>query len=172
MTFMELAEQRYSVRHYKDQPVEEEKIQKILQAGNLAPSAFNYQPQKIYVLRSEEAKEKLRSVTRMLYDAPIAFVVCYDENVSWKNTVTTFGQDYDGGEMDNCVTGTYMMMEATELGLGTCWVRGFNTDAIHDALGLPENIKVSFIMDCGYESETSTRHNAKKKSVEETTEYL
>lgn len=172
MNLKELAERRYSVRHYRNQPVEEEKIRKILEAGNLAPSAFNYQPQRVYVLQSEEAKAKVRSVTRMMYDAPMAFLVCYDTALSWKNTRETFGEDYDGGEMDNCVTGAYMMLAATELGLGTCWVRGFDTAALHKALGLPNHIKISFLLDCGYESENSRRHNSVKKDISETTEYL
>jgi len=64
MDFLELARKRYSVRNYSDRPVEEEKLLKILEAGRLAPTAVNYQPQKIFVLKSAEAIEKLRSVTR------------------------------------------------------------------------------------------------------------
>lgn len=64
MSFIELAKERYSVRKYKDQQIEQEKLDLILEAGNVAPTAVNYQPQKIYVLQSNEALTKAKSVSR------------------------------------------------------------------------------------------------------------
>ena len=75
MTFQELAKARYSVRSFRNDPIEEEKMDLILQAGRVAPTACNNQPQKIYVAKSEAARKKLASVCRCTFDAPVILVV-------------------------------------------------------------------------------------------------
>lgn len=172
MSFMDLCRERYSVRKFDPRPVEEEKLEQILEAGRIAPTACNYQPQRVYVVKSEEARAKLSSVTRMTYGAPLVLLVCYDANESWKNTPQTFGEDYDGGEMDACIVGTQMMYMATELGLGTLWARGFNATQIHDVMGLPENIRVSFLLDVGYPAEGSVNRHTSRKSLNKTASEL
>ena len=77
MTFLELAKARYSVRSFKDQPIENEKLNLILEAGRIAPTACNNQPQKIYVVKSADARAKLASVCRCTFDAPVILAVCY-----------------------------------------------------------------------------------------------
>ena len=67
MTFMELARNRFSERHFDSQPVEEEKLQRILEAGRISPTACNYQPQRIYVIRSKAAMEKAKATRASLY---------------------------------------------------------------------------------------------------------
>lgn len=170
MNFLDLCKQRYSVRQFDSRPVEEEKLEQILEAGRIAPTAANKQPQKIYVLQSEEARAKLASVTRMTYGAPVVLLVCYDKNVSWKSTPKTYGEDYDGGEMDACIVGTQMMYMATELGPGTLWARGFSTKQVHKLFGLPENIVVSYFLDVGYPAENNVNRHTTRKALEETTE--
>ena len=149
-----------------------EKLAQILEAGRVAPTAANKQPQRVYVLKSEAALAKLRGVTRMTYGAPVVLLVCYDKNESWKSTPETFGEDYDGGEMDACIVGTQMMNMATELGLGTLWARGFNATRIHDTFDLPENIVVSFLLDVGYPSEKSENRHVPRKALSETVTEL
>lgn len=166
MDFLELCKNRYSVRRYSEREVEQDKIDKILEAAKLAPTACNFQPQRIYVLKSEMAKEKLSSITRMSYGAPVVLLVCYDETISWKNTPETFGEYYEGGEMDATIAGTQMMNMATELGLGTLWSRGFDSKKVHDAFDLPANIRVSFILDVGYPAENSTNPHTKRNDVD------
>ena len=68
--FLEMAEQRYSVRKYSDRPIEKEKMDKVLRAGQVAPTAVNMQPQRVFVLQSPEALEKARNVTRFTFGAP------------------------------------------------------------------------------------------------------
>ena len=85
MTFLELSEERYSVRSYSDRPIEQEKINKILRAAQLAPTAVNYQPQKIYILKSQQAIQKIRSICSSAYDAPVVLLVCIDETLVWKH---------------------------------------------------------------------------------------
>ena len=75
MTFQELTRERYSVRSFLDAPIEEEKLNLILEAGRVAPTACNFQPQKIYVAKSVEAREKLASVCRCTFGAPVILVV-------------------------------------------------------------------------------------------------
>ena len=86
MNFLELAEERYSVRSYSNKPIEEEKMKRILKAAQLAPTAVNYQPQKIYILKSQEALTKIRSLTNATYNAPIVFLICSDVTKTWKSS--------------------------------------------------------------------------------------
>ncbi|MBQ7797184.1 MAG: nitroreductase family protein [Lachnospiraceae bacterium] len=74
MSFFDLVKERYSVRNFADRPVEEEKLYQILEAGRLAPTAMNEQPQRIFVLKSPEALAKVRKVTRMTYNAPVCML--------------------------------------------------------------------------------------------------
>lgn len=173
MNFYELSKVRYSVRHYSDQVVEDDKIAQILETGRIAPTAANLQPQKIYVLKSKEAMEKAKSATRMMYDAPMAFLICYDDTISWKGTA--FGDpDYDGGEADCAIVASMMMMQATELGLGTLYVRGYCAKTVSEVFDLPENIHPVCFLLVGYPSETSkpiARHFLRKE-LSETVEFL
>lgn len=85
MTFEELSTARYTQRSYDSKPVEDEKIQKILQAGRVAPTAKNNQPQKVYVIQSPAAMEKLCTLTPCHYNAQLAMIICYDKNQEWRN---------------------------------------------------------------------------------------
>ncbi len=166
MDFLDLAHKRYSVRNYSDRPVEDEKLQKILEAGRLAPTAVNFQPQKIFVLKSEESISKLRSVTRMAYNAPMAMLTCYDKNISWK--AHRFGDDYDGGPMDADIVTTMMMLQATELGLGTLWVRGYCTQKLMEVFLMPENIVPVCILLLGYAAEGEPKAHTSRKPLDDT----
>ena len=152
MTFQELAQARYSVRAYKDTPIEEEKLKLILEAGRIAPTACNNQPQKIYVAKSEEARKKLASVSRRTFDAPVILVVCYDRDRNWKNPLMP---GYESGETDAAIVCTHMMLQAAELGIGSCWVGMFNAQQVSEALGLPENVTVSALLPMGYAAENA-----------------
>jgi len=147
MTFLELARMRYSVRSFSDHPIEDEKLRKILEAGHVAPTGCNYQPQKIYIAKSAEAREKLASVCRCTFGAPMILVVCYDRTRDWKNKLQP---GYESGETDAAIVCTHMMLEATELGIGSCWIGYFNADQVAQILELPENVTVSALLLLGY----------------------
>ena len=83
MDFFELAQSRYSVRSFSDREIEPEKMEKILKAGQIAPTALNFQPQKIYILKSGDAIEKIRFLTKYAYNAPVVLLVCEDEELAW-----------------------------------------------------------------------------------------
>ena len=152
MTFQELSHARYSVRSFMDMPIEKETLDLILEAGRVAPTACNYQPQKIYVAKSEEARKKLASVCRCTFGAPVILVVCYDRNLDWKNKLQP---GYESGETDAAIVCTHMMLQAFELGVGSCWVGYFNATEVAEALGLPENITVSALLPMGYPTENA-----------------
>ena len=152
MTFFELAKSRYSVRNFQNTPVEEEKLNLILEAGRIAPTACNNQPQKIYVAKSKESREKLASVCPCTFDAPVILVVCYDHTRNWKSKLMP---GYESGETDAAIVCTHMMLQAADLGIGSCWVGYFNAQAISDALGLPEQVTVSALLPIGYAAENA-----------------
>ena len=133
MNFLDLAKSRYSVRSYSDADVEQEKLDKIVEAAMLAPTACNNQPQRIYLLHSADALAKIRSLTPCTYDAPAVFMICSDSSRSWHSP---FDSGYESGEMDASIVCTHMMLEAQELGLGSCWVLLFRSGA-HSLCLLP-----------------------------------
>ena len=150
MTFQELAHARYSVRAFQNKPIADAHLQLILEAGRVSPTACNNQPQKIYVAKSEESRKKLASVCRCTFDAPVILVVCYDRNRDWKNKLMP---GYESGETDAAIVCTHMMLQAFELGIGSCWVGYFNANAVSGVLGLPENLTVSALLPMGYPAE-------------------
>lgn len=157
MDFLELATSRYSVRDFSSKPVEEWKIEKILQTAKVAPTAVNYQPQKLYVVKSPEAVAKLAAI-RPLFGAPLAVIVCYDVNRSWKNSRD---EGHDSGEVDAAIVCTHMMLQAWELGIGSCWMGAFSPAAVSEAFGIPANEHPVAILPLGYPADgckPSERH--------------
>lgn len=171
MEFLELAKNRYSERSFdKSRPIEEEKLSKILEAGRAAPTACNFQPQKVYVIKSEDALWKAAKLTHT-YNAPIVLLICYDTNAVWKNSRE---EGYNSGEQDASSVLTSMMYEAEDLGIHSLWIRGFNSKLVAEAFELPENIKPAMMLAIGYptpESQPSPRH-ADRKSLEDTVEEM
>ena len=170
--FFELAERRFSVRSYTDAPVEQDKLDMILEAGRIAPTANNQQPQRVYVLKSKEALKKLDSITPMRYGAPIVFLFTYDKNKSWASAPG--GDPYDAGGMDVCIICTHMMLEAENLGLGTLWVRYFNADQVKKTFDLPDNEVVMCMLCLGHKApgaKPSGSHSC-NKPLSETVTYL
>lgn len=166
MNFLELTKARYSVRKYADKPVEPEKLEKILAAGATAPTAKNQQPQHIYVLESKEAIETIRGITRCAFNAPVVLLVCGDKEQAWTNPFN----DRNSAEMDCSIVTTQMMLQAQELGLGTCWVCWFDTAATKQAFNIPETQEVFALLPLGYpaeESKPSAMHDSRKE-LEET----
>lgn len=143
--FLTLAAERYSVRHFTDSLVPQSDIDKILEAGRLAPTAVNSQPQHIYVIRTPEAIAALNTVSPCVYGAPQAFLYCYDSR-----NVCARGADDNYGDIDVTIVLTHMMLEAANLGLGTCPVGYFDPVKIADVLSLPSHIHPVLLMPFGY----------------------
>ncbi len=153
MDFLELARQRYSERRFAPQPVEQEKLDRILEAGRIVPTAHNNQPQRIYVLQSAQALETLKSVTPFHYNAPLALLVCYDEQTVWYSERETLCANYHTGEQDASIAATTMMYEAEALGVHSLWVRGFDSRAVMQAYQLPQAHRPVMILLLGYPGE-------------------
>ena len=171
MDFEALARARFSVRDYKDTPIEEEKLQKILEAGRIAPTAKNSQAHRVYVLQSEEALEKIRAITRCAFNAPVVLLVAYDENEEWVNPLEG---GHRSGQQDASIVATHMMLQAWELGIGSCWVNFFPNSRVEESFGLPKNIKSVLLLPIGYPAEgaePSPRHS-QSRPVEELVKFL
>lgn len=152
MDFLKLAKDRYSVRSFKPDMITDDELCAILEAGRVAPTARNFQPQKIFVAKSEESRKKLASVCRFTFDAPVVLVIGYDKERSWKNKLM---QGHDIGETDAAIVTTHMMLMAASIGIGSCYVGYFSSDEVKKALGLPESVVVTALLPLGYPSESS-----------------
>ena len=171
MTFLELAKKRFSVRKFTDQPVEKEKLDKVLEAGNIAPTAKNLQPQRIYVLQSEEALKKAYALTPCCYGAKTVLLFTYDIDEEWTNPLEDM---IHSGDQDVSIVATHIMLEAEEQGLGTCWVNYFPNTKAAEVFGLPGNEVAVLMMPIGYAAADAapTANHTAKKPVEKTVRYL
>ncbi|KRU28236.1 nitroreductase [Clostridium sporogenes] len=169
MNFIDLAKERYSVRNFDTKKIEQEKLDLILKAGQLAPTAVNYQPQRILVIESTEALEKLKTCTIYHFNAPMALLICADKNEAWKRS-------YDGKrhtDIDGSIVATHMMLQAAELGLGTTWVGHFDPSAIRNAFSIPTNLEPICLLPVGYPSKDAkpNPNHQKRKDISQTVFY-
>lgn len=170
MEFLELAAKRYSCKKYSARPVEQEVLQRILEAGRLAPTAKNLQEQRIYVIRSAEGLAKVDACTPCRYGAPVVLAVAF-------NTETVFtypGGKHSSGAEDAAIVATHMMLAAAAEGVGSCWLNFFDPEAVAEKLGLPANEEVVMLLDLGYPAEGAgpLANHSSRKPLEETVAYL
>ena len=157
--FEAVIRKRTATRKFKDQPVEIEKINKILEAGRLAPTAKNLQPQKVYVATSLEALEKIDQVSPCRYGAPAVLIVCSDKSIAWEK------DGYSTYEMDACIVATHMMLEATNVGVDNIWIEMFDKQELKRLFNLEESIEPICLLPLGYQSDDykgNPLHNVRK----------
>lgn len=147
MEFKTLIGSRYSVRKLSDKPVEKEKLAKILEAGRIAPTAGNRQPQRIVVVQSKEALTKMQECTPCHFNAPIVLLVCFDKTVEKDNHV---GKTGGFGRVDASIVLTHMMLSAADLGLGTTWVGLFKPEPLIRHFHIPKQYEIVSLMPLGY----------------------
>ena len=171
MEFTSLIRERFSVRDYADKPIEEEKLQAILEAGRIAPTAANKQPQRVYVIRSSKGLEKIRSITRCAFNAPAVLLFTYDEEEQWKSPLEP---GFTSGHQDVSIVATHMMLAAWDLGIGSCWVNFFPNSETVKAFGLPETEKAVLLLPIGYPAEGAkpAPMHSKKKDMDQLVKYL
>ena len=99
------------------------------------------------MLKSSDALQKIRSITKSTYNAPLVLLICTDERLSWKSP---FVEGYDSGEMDATIVGTHMMLEAHSLGLGSVWVLLYDPALVKSAFDLPDHIHPICLLAIGY----------------------
>lgn len=167
MDFEEVIKERFSTRSFKNDEVSDELINKILIAGNLAPTAKNNQPQKIYVVKSSEGLAKIDRASPCRYNAPICLIVASDKNIAWSK------DGYSTYEMDACIVATHMMLEATNLGLNSIWIELFDKNILRKEFSLEENIEPICLIPLGYKTEDykPSMNHSKRKDLSEIVEY-
>ena len=148
MDFLKLCADRYSLRSFADTPIPDEVLNQILEAGRLAPTAMNFQPQRVFVIRSAEALEKMRTVKKC-YGANTVLMVCGDTEVACNRPKV----DHCMAEMDCTIATTQMMLAATALGVGSCWICAFDNAAVAEAFALPAHVKPFILLALGYPAE-------------------
>ena len=170
MEFKEVIKNRFSCKKYGSRRVEADKLNAILEARRLAPTAKNLQEQRIYVLQSEEALAKIDKATPCRYGAPTVLVVAYDRI----NVFTYPGGKKDSGAEDATIVATHMILAAADAGVDSCWLNNFDPDSLAKDLGLPENEEILMLMDLGYAAEGSgpLPNHGKRKPLQETVSYL
>lgn len=162
MDVFEAISKRRSIRKYKDTPVDDEKIEMILEAGRIAPSAANRQEWKFIVVKNKETREKLAVAAndqKFVAEAPVIIVACATES----ERVMPCGQY--AYTVDISIAVSFMILEATEQGLGTCWLGAYDEEKVRNVLQIPERIRVPAMFTLGYADEEP--HQRPRKHLSE-----
>ena len=149
MSFMDLAKARYSCRSFSDKVVEKDKLDRILEAGHIAPTAKNNQPHRIYVLQSDDAIKKISELSPSIYGAKTVFIFAYNTEEEWQNPNDS---SIHSGVEDVSIVATHMMLEAKDLGIDSCWVNLFDNRKVEKEFNLAQNEKTVLLMPIGYAS--------------------
>lgn len=170
MSFLELAERRFSSRSFDTKhQVEQEKLDRMLKAAQLAPTGRNAQPIKILVIRSAEALEKARECTPCIYDAPTVILILYDKQHPESHLEEN---DVDVGLVDATIVAAYLMNEAEEQGLGSCYVELFFGDRTKKLFNVSEGWEPACFLPIGYSTAGPGPRHFARKPLAELVEYL
>jgi len=161
MEFTELIRRRYSVRAYKPDPVEEDKLQQVLEAARLAPTAANRQPFQIIVIHTAGRGAELRRIysREWFVQAPLVICICGIPAQAW---IRRDGKNYD--DVDVAIAMDHLVLAATDLGLGTCWIAAFDPAAAREVLRLPDGVEPMAFTPLGYPADQPGRKERKSLS--------
>ena len=157
MNFNTLIQNRYSCRAFSASPVEQEKIERILEAGRIAPTAVNKQPVHVWAVTAQDMLEAIKGVTRSNYGAPLLLIVGCRPADAWVRRY----DDKNGAEVDASIVATYLMLAAENEGLATLWVGSFDPALLSGLLPGTEGYELVAIINVGYpapESAPSDKH--------------
>lgn len=162
MNFLELSMQRCSARSYEQKFVEEAKVQQLLNAAWVAPTAANRQPQKVLVLNNSQALEKV-SKSANCHGAPLVMVVLADKEIAW---VRPFDKK-SMVDVDATIVADHIIMQAEDLGLSSCWITFFNPNILKEEFAIPDNLEPVTIISLGYSNieKDSERHIRTRKPL-------
>jgi len=162
MEFRELIERRYSARAYRPDPVPEEKLQQVLEAARLAPTAANRQAFRILVIRTRGREEELKRVypRDWFVQPPLVLAVC---GLPAENWVRKDGRNYV--DVDAAIVMDHLILAATDQGLGTCWIGAFDPQAAREVFGLPAEAEPIALTPLGYAADEAKPK--KRKTLEE-----
>jgi nitroreductase len=167
MEFFDVINKRQSIRSYKSNRIEKEKLDKILEAARIAPTAKNLQAFKIFVIDAKNNKEKIKKIyTRDWFaDAPLLILVCSNPGKNW---VRNDGKNYS--DVDAAIVMDHIILAATDLGLGTCWVGAFDKNAVIELLGLDAELEPIAFTPLGYTEISNIV--VPRKSIDDLVEYI
>jgi len=162
MKFRELIEARYSVRAYKPDPVEDEKLQQVLEAARLAPTAVNRQPFQLIVIHTKGREEELNRIygRDWFVHPPLVICICGVPALAWSRMD---GMNYYA--VDVTIAMDHLILAATELGLGTCWIGAFDPAAAREVLGLPAEAEPIAFTPLGYPADEPRDKKRKELSA-------
>lgn len=159
MNIYEIIEKRRSVRVYKDEPIPEESLKRILEAGRLAPSAHNSQEYKFIIIKDTKRKRELAkaaSTQRFIAQAPVIIAaVSLNPEYLLSSGVPSYGLDL-GVALD------HMTLAAVEEKLGTCWIGSFSQEDVQRILNIPDKCKVAVFLTLGYPDDAPSPKSRKK----------
>ena len=166
MQFSELIRKRYSVRSYKPDPVPDDKLQQVLEAACLAPTAGNRQPFQFIVIRTEGREAELRRIydKPWFVQAPVVICACGILAQGW---VSKEGKNYC--DVDVAIAMDHLILAATDLGLGTCWIGALDPTAAREVLGLPDEVEPVAFTPVGYPDDQP--RPKKRKPLDELLRY-
>lgn len=158
MTVFEAIQKRYSCRAYQDREIEKEKLDKLLEAARLAPSARNTQDWRFVVVTEQKVKKQAAAATNRpeVFEKAGAIIV----GCSNSDHVMVCGQAI--GPIDVSIALEHICLQAIELGLGTCWIGSFKADQIREILDIPEQINIIELMAVGYPADNAKKPNRLK----------
>lgn len=168
MEFDKVIRKRTATRSFKSDEISDSKISKILEAGKVAPTAKNKQPQLVLVAKSKEALEKIDKLTNFRYNAPVVLIVCSDKDIAFKNRENT------SYIIDATIVATHMMLEATNQELDNIWIEMFDKEILKKEFNLNDNIEPICLLPIGYKTDDyleSPMHNVRKE-LEEMVRYV
>jgi nitroreductase len=147
MDFTDLVQQRYSVRAYDSTPVEDAKLQQVLEAARLAPTAANRQSFQLILVHTAGRQDELRQIydRDWFVQAPLVICACGQPEQNW---VRRDGKNYN--DVDVAIVMDHLILAAADLGLGTCWIGAFDPDAARRVLGLPQGVEPIAFTPLGY----------------------
>jgi nitroreductase len=147
MEFQDLIKKRYSVRGYQSKEVEKEKLEKVLNAARMAPTAVNYQPFRLIVVETKGKEEELKTIypAEWFTEAPLVICACAVKSESWTRRD---GRNYV--EVDTTIAMDHLILAATELGLGTCWIAAFDVEAARKVLKVQDGMEPLLFTPLGY----------------------
>lgn len=147
MEYSDLIVKRYSVRAYKKDPIENEKLEIVLEAARLAPTAANRQPFQLIIINTKDREDELLKIYRRNWfvQAPLLICACGVPRYSWVRSDRRRYLD-----VDVAIAMDHLILAATDIGLGTCWVAAFNENAARKALNLPEDVEPLIFTPLGY----------------------
>jgi nitroreductase len=162
MEFSELIRKRYSVRSYRPDPVESDKLQFILEAARLAPSACNLQPFQILVIPTEGREQALQRIYMKgwFVQAPMVLCVCGLPGLAW---VRRDGRSYLA--VDAAIVMDHIILAATDMGLGTCWIAAFDAAAAREVLNIPRDVEPLLFTPLGYPADQPSPKERKPLSA-------